>query len=142
MTTTRRRTAKKTKKHTPLSDTLVQNLCDEYEALKADAAIATAEAKKIQEKLIAELDHRKTDQIEWTGGRLKKTQATTVTISVDKLSEMVDTDTLQDVTTLVVDKTLLSAAVQNGKISAKVVADASEVTKKAPYITVSHGTGD
>ena len=38
--------------------------------------------------------------------------------------------------------TKLSEAVQNGKIDADVVAEHTDITKNAPYIRISHGTGD
>ena len=36
----------------------------------------------------------------------------------------------------------LSEAVQSGKIDADVVAEHTDITKNAPYIRISHGTGD
>lgn len=138
----RRRTRTTTPAYIPLSDIDVKFLSEEYEIFKAEEALAKKRKDEIKDRLIAEMKHRGVDGIEWDGGRVTKVAAKKVTVSIDLLSEMVSPRLLRKVTTRVIDKTMLSAEVQAGTISAEVVAQASEVTENAPYITVSHGTGD
>ena len=143
MTQTRRshrRTA--TPAYVPLTDDEVVALTDRYEQFKADEALAKKRKDEIKDRLIAEMNHRGADKIEWDGGRVTKTVAKKVIVSIDLLSELITPRLLRKVTTRVVDKTLLSAEVQAGTIPSSVVAAASEVTENAPYISVSHGTGD
>lgn len=59
-----------------------------------------------------------------------------------KILEVVPKDELKAVTTRRLNVEKLSQAVQDNKIPAKIVAEHSEITKAAPYIRISHGTGN
>lgn len=51
-------------------------------------------------------------------------------------------DELADVTTYTLNTDRLSAAVQEGKIQAKTVADHSSIVESEPYVRISHGSGE
>jgi hypothetical protein len=114
----------------------------EYESYKSQEALAKKKSDDLKSKLLKEFDARGVDTIEWDDGRVTKTQAESVTISIDILSELVSPRILRKVTTRVIDKTMLSAAVQDGSVTPEDVVRASTIKKNAPYIRVSHGTGD
>lgn len=59
-----------------------------------------------------------------------------------KILEVVPKDELKAVTTRSLNVERLSQAVQDNKIDGKVVAKHSEIVKSAPYIRISHGTGE
>lgn len=125
-----------------LTDQDIQSLTAEYELLKSEAAVATKKAKAIQERILEEMSKRGVETIEWTEGRVTRTAAKTVSISIDVLRELLPTRVFNKVTTRAVDKKLLAAAVQDGTVSVEVVTEASTEGENAPYIRVSHGTGD
>lgn len=59
-----------------------------------------------------------------------------------KVLAVLSKEELAEVTTYVLNADQLSQAVQDGKIDAKVIAPYSEEKFNAPYISVSHGTGE
>lgn len=125
-----------------LSDSDIQSLVSEYEILKAEEAKAKKAATAIQVKILQEMKDRGVESIDWAEGRVTRTAAKRIDISIDTLREMLPTRVFNKVTTRVIDKTLLSAAVQDRTIDASIVAAASTEGENAPYIRVSHGTGD
>jgi hypothetical protein len=135
---TRRRTA------TPdrLSDEQIIEMTAKFEELKGVEAAAKKEAKALQDQILKEMGKRGVEVIEWNTGRVTRTAAKRLDISIDVLRELLPTRIFNRVTSRQVDKTLLSAAVQDRTISADLVASATTESENAPYIRVSHGTGD
>lgn len=125
-----------------LSDEEIAELLPRYKAAKAAEAKAEKEAKDIAKLVIGELDARKTDSLDVGELRVKKVQGSLIEYDVDKLFEILPTRLFRKVTVRKVDKTLLSAAVQAGDITAKKVAEAAIETKKSPYISIANSTGD
>lgn len=142
MTTTRRRRRRTAESVDRLSDAQIALKTARYEELKSQAAQLEKEYKAIQREILAEMKERGVESIDFGPGRVTRTAAKKITISVDVLRELLPTRVFNQVTTRQVDKTQLAAAVQAGTIEASVVAEASEETENAPYIRISHGTGD
>ncbi len=140
MPRSRRKTT--TESATRLSDTEISALIPKFRAAKAAQAKAEKEWRDIQKVILAELDARKTNLADVGDLRVTKIQGTIIEYDPDKLLDLVNPRIFRKVTVRKIDKTLLSAAVQSGEISAKIAEAASVETTKAPYISISNATGE
>lgn len=138
----RRRTRTAATEVPRLSDEDIEYLTEDYEDFRAQEATAKKKADAIKDKILDEMKARGVKQIEWDGGRVTRVAAKKITISLDLLRENLPTRTFNKITTRTLDKSLLSAAIQQGIVDAGLIAEATTEGENAPYINVSHGTGD
>lgn len=120
-----------------ISDARLAKMAEEYSELRGRAKALEAKANKRKEKILKELERRGTKAIETDEVRITRAQKNTVIYDPDALKERLGSSRFTRITKRVVDKELLAAAVQAGKVKVKDVEACSEVKPNAPYIIVS-----
>jgi transposase len=113
----------------------MRDLAARREDLKAEIAALAAKVKKIDEKIIAELDRRGTRQFENDGWKVTLTVGTTTSYNFDALERKLGAEKAALYQLRAVDVSKLSQAVQARDVKASVVAAIQSSTPKAPYIT-------
>lgn len=119
-----------------MNDNELAKLAEEYRAAKERVNKAKAKADKLAERLTAEMVRRKTRGIITHGLKITLVAPQTVDYIVPELQRRLK-GKWELVTETVFSRDKLSAAVQEGLISPKLVEKCSVVKDKKPYVLVT-----
>lgn len=119
-----------------MKDSELAELAEEFNRLKRREDKAKADRQEIGQKLVKELARRKTRGITTGGWKITYVQQEVVQYDPKRLRQKLGKD-FKLITTTVVDKDKLSAAVQEGLVDADSVAACAQVVPKAPYCLVN-----
>lgn len=120
-----------------MTDAELAELGVEYKRLRTEEKAAGALADEAKDRIIAELDRRKTTSVEITGVTLTRKAKSMRLHDVTALKLRVARRIFGAVTKTVVDLKAWDAAVKVGEIPADVVADIETRTESAPYVDVT-----
>ena len=119
-----------------MKDSELAELAAEFSRLKRREDKAKADRDAIGQRMVKEMERRKTKGIQTSGWRITYVQQETTTYDHARLKERLGR-AFRHVTVTVVDKDRLSAAVQEGTVDAREVAACAVVTPKRPYCLVT-----
>lgn len=125
------------KKHP--TDNMLFKWARKQKEAKQREADAKADAATWSGKVIPELKRRKVKALENADGsvRVNMTTGTTTNYDVEVMEEVLSPRLFKECTKVVPDPQAIRAAVQEGRIKAKVLAKFAETTDNTPYITVT-----
>lgn len=119
-----------------MKDSQLAELAEEFARLKRREDKAKSDRDAIGQRLVKEMERRKTKGIQTSGWRITYVRQEMVTYDPDKLKAKLG-KAFKHVTSTVLDKDRLSAAVQEGLVDPSDVEACATVTPKRPYCLVT-----
>lgn len=121
----------------PMTDRKLASLAKQHETLRLQAAEIKTQMAELSQKIIDEMDHRGTRQLDTNGAKITVAQNETVKYNWSSLVRRLGRERAAKIQKQDVDKDLLAREVQAGRIDPVRVAQCSEISVSAPYIRVT-----
>lgn len=121
-----------------MSDTKLFRLAKKQKEAKQAETQAKSEAEALSKQIIPELQARGTKAIEGAGVRVNMVSGSYTSYDLDEAREVLGAKRFKRVTKVVVDADAMKAAIDDGTITARELAQFATNTPKAPYILVSY----
>lgn len=119
-----------------MTDAKLAELATKFKQLKAEEDEAQAARKLVGDKLVAEMERRGTRGILTGGWKVTLVSPETIVYDEARLKRKLGTK-FRSITSLVVDKNKIGAAVQEGLVSMRAIEQCSTVVAKASYVLVN-----
>jgi hypothetical protein len=121
-----------------MSDAKLFRLAKRQKVAKEAVATAEAEAKALSQQIIPELQARGTKAIEGSGVRVNMVSGSYTSYDLEEMKAILGPRRYKRVTKVVVNTDEMKAAIDDGTITARELAQFATTTDKAPYILVSY----
>jgi hypothetical protein len=119
------------------SDKQLAAWAEKAKEAEATAKSAAATASMYKEKILVAMEERGAKSIDSNGWKMTVSAPESTVIDYDGILEALGPVKTRKYQVKVIDKSLLSQAIQAGKVDPEIVAQATSIVPKKPYVTIT-----